>query len=62
VSQVSTQQTESAVRKELSERLDWIERLAETLADDHCDFCDGEGIEYEGDEWSICKCVVKHLH
>jgi hypothetical protein len=55
------QQAQDALRTELSERLEIIRRLAAALAAVDCDSCEGEGMDYEGDEWALCECVMTHL-
>lgn len=41
--------------RELSERMSVIERLASALSDPQCENCEGEGLDYEGDEWTLCE-------
>jgi hypothetical protein len=49
---------------ELIERMAVIEKLAGFLADPsddrECD-CHGEGIDQEGDEWTLCECVLRRI-
>jgi hypothetical protein len=48
----------------MAERMAVIEKLAGFLADPsedrECD-CHGEGIDQEGDEWTLCECVLKRI-
>jgi hypothetical protein len=50
--------------EESAERMAVIERLAGVLADPsddrECD-CHGEGIDQEGDEWTLCECVLRRI-
>lgn len=50
--------------EELTERMAVIEKLAGALADPNddreCD-CQGEGIDQEGAEWTLCECVLKRI-
>lgn len=47
--------------KELRERMGLIERFAKTVADSHCEHCEGDGIDEEGAEWTLCECVLSYL-
>jgi hypothetical protein len=49
------------IDQELRERLQLIHRFARTFATSDCDNCDGEGIDYEGGEWSLCECALSDL-
>lgn len=47
--------------KELRERMNLIERFAKALAHPHCQDCEGDGIDEEGAEWTLCECVRSYL-
>jgi hypothetical protein len=49
------------VEVELRERMDLIMRMSRALADRSCDECEGDGIDREGSEWSLCECVKHRL-
>ena len=43
---------------ELQLRMEAIQRLARVLANPACE-CEGEGVDWEGDEWTLCpSCVM----
>jgi len=50
------------LREESDERMAVIELLAGYLADpaDECD-CQGDGLDWEGSEWTLCECVLKKV-
>ncbi len=43
---------------ESAERMAVIELLARHVAYADCGICDGEGLDYEGNEWTLCECVL----
>lgn len=49
------------VEVELRERMELIERFAHVFADPDCDNCEGDGIDTEGAEWSLCDCSQAQL-
>ena len=38
-----------------------LELLASHLSEDDCAVCVGDGLDYEGDEWTLCECVERAL-
>lgn len=43
---------------EMHERMATIALLAGHVGDDQCENCEGEGLDYEGAEWTLCECVL----
>jgi hypothetical protein len=48
--------------QELRERMELIERFAHAFADPDCENCEGDGMDEEGTEWSLCECSQTQLH
>ncbi len=57
------------LKEESDERMAVIELLAGYIADgpiqglprDHECGCEGEGLDWEGSEWTLCDCVLKKV-
>jgi hypothetical protein len=47
--------------QELRERMELIERFARAFADVDCENCEGDGIDREGAEGSLCECLQNDL-
>jgi len=39
-----------------------LELLSRHLADADCSECQGDGLDWEGHEWTICDCVLAKVH
>jgi hypothetical protein len=50
-----------AVEQELRERMQLIERFARSYAEASCENCEGDGIDAEGGEWTLCGCCKDNL-
>jgi hypothetical protein len=49
------------VLQESTERMAIVEKLAGHLADWDCADCNGEGLDWEGQEWALCACVLRKI-
>jgi hypothetical protein len=49
------------VERESNERFAVVEMLCGKLADPECGECQGDGLDYEGSEWTVCDCVLDAL-